>query len=156
MNTQYLDTLLLYYEEEIMGEAYFYGLIEHFHQPHEQKKIKLLAEIERFAANSVRPLIDKYQLHPRPDKALKIIGEEGARRHAPYEWGAFIKDIVTRYPGYLDEFAALEHMAPDEDLPPLKILTEHEVAVIEFAHRDIDGRSDCMVPLEEYLSLRMT
>ena len=28
----YLKTLLSYYEEEIEGEAYFYGLVDHFEE----------------------------------------------------------------------------------------------------------------------------
>ena len=50
MPPAYLDTLLRYYEEEISGEAYFYGLAS-FYQ--EIEKVNLLAEIERKAAATV-------------------------------------------------------------------------------------------------------
>lgn len=45
----YLRTLLLYYEEEIIGEAYFHGLARHFD---EREKIVLLARVERRAATA--------------------------------------------------------------------------------------------------------
>ena len=32
---KYLRTLLSYYEEEIEGEAYFYGLVDHFEEQDE-------------------------------------------------------------------------------------------------------------------------
>ena len=38
----YLKTLLSYYEEEIEGEAYFYGLVDHFK---EEGKLTVLARV---------------------------------------------------------------------------------------------------------------
>jgi dimethylamine/trimethylamine dehydrogenase len=60
--------------------------------------------------------------------------------------------IVKRYPGYLDEFHALEQMAPAADLPALRILTEHEVAVIDFAKMEIAGDPSSTTPLLQYLA----
>jgi dimethylamine/trimethylamine dehydrogenase len=59
--------------------------------------------------------------------------------------------IVQRYPGYLDEFLALQAMAPREDLLALKILTDHEVAAIDFARREIAGDPDSLDSLNQYL-----
>ena len=56
---KYLKTLLSYYEEEIEGEAYFYGLADHFK---EQGKLTVLARVERRAAESVVPLLENYKL----------------------------------------------------------------------------------------------
>ena len=47
---EYLDTLLKYFEDEISGESYFYGLAEHFA---EREKTILLARVERRAAAAV-------------------------------------------------------------------------------------------------------
>ena len=60
--------------------------------------------------------------------------------------------MVERYPGYLDEFKDLEAMAPAEDLPALQKLTEHEVIVIEFAQRELQGCADSTLPLLKYLA----
>ena len=64
---EYLDTLLKYFEDEISGEAYFYGLAEHFA---EREKTILLARVERRAAETVRPLLDKYGLRPRDESVI--------------------------------------------------------------------------------------
>ena len=69
---KYLKTLLSYYEEEIEGEAYFYGLVDHFE---EQDKLTVLARVERRAAESVLPLLEKYELIPRQESELKARGE---------------------------------------------------------------------------------
>ncbi len=148
----YLDTLRLYYEEEIMGEAYFYGLAEHFNGPGEREKLILLAEVERHAAETIRPLLQKHNLLPRTDKELKPFGQKWVDQHGQWSWNELMTDIVVRYPDYLDDFAALENMAPKEELPPLKILTEHEVVAIEFANREVAGDADSTEPLRRYLA----
>ena len=145
---KYLETLLTYYEEEIMGEAYFYGLSEHFD---EKDKLVLLARVERRAADAVVPLIKKYGLSPRSDDELKQIGERNIEKHKALDWHQMVSYMINRYPAYLDEFAYLESMAPEEDLNALNMLTNHEVAAIDFANMELNGDQDSIVPLQRYL-----
>ena len=145
---KYLKTLLSYYEEEIEGEAYFYGLIDHFE---EQEKLTVLARVERRAATSVVPLLEKYDLIPRDTSELKTRGESYVGRYASFDWFEFMTYIVQRYPDYLEDFTALKRMAPKEDLYALNILTDHEVAAIEFAKRELAGDPDSLAPLYDYL-----
>ena len=145
---KYLKTLLSYYEEEIEGEAYFYGLVDHFE---EQEKLTVLARVERRAATSVVPLLEKYDLIPRDASELKTRGESYVGRHASFDWFEFMTYIVKRYPDYLEDFTALKRMAPEEDLYALNILTNHEVAAIEFAKRELAGDPDSLAPLYDYL-----
>lgn len=147
----YLKTLLLYYEEEIMGEAYFHGLAEHFDASAEREKLALLAAVERRAADVVRPLVDKHGLVPRDASVLKALGEASIDRHRHFGWRELMRYITTRFPAYLDEFDALEKMAPNDDLPVLKQLTHHEVVTIDFAHKEIAGDPDSVAPLRHYL-----
>ncbi|MCP4472261.1 MAG: NADH:flavin oxidoreductase [Gammaproteobacteria bacterium] len=144
----YLDTLLRYYEEEIDGEAYFYGLAEHFS---ERDKTILLARAERVAAQAVEPLLEKYGLKARDEEDLTDEGRSYVEQHQDYAWHEFMTYIVERYPGYLDDFKALERMAPPEDSPALERLTEHEVVVIEFAQKELAGEADSTAPLLRYL-----
>ena len=147
-STRYLDTLLRYYEEEISGEAYFYGLAEHFD---ERDKMILLAKTERIAAQAVEPLLEKYALVPRDETKLKELGLSYVELHQSLSWREFMTYVVERYPGYLDDFTELEQMAPAEDLPALNILTEHEVAVIDFAEKELRDDPDSLAPLNRYL-----
>ncbi|MGI9404945.1 MAG: hypothetical protein ACR2O4_01125 [Hyphomicrobiaceae bacterium] len=150
--TSYLDTLLLYYEEEIMGEAYFYGLSNHFDGPGEKEKLNLLAEVERHAAKAVKPLLEKHGLVSRTEAELQSIGKRDVEQHAGWDWNALITDMSVRYPDYLVEFDSLEKMAPDDDLAPLQFLTEHEVVAIEFANKELAGDADSAEPLRRYLA----
>ena len=145
----YLKTLLSYYEEEVSGEAYLYALAEHFD---ESDKTVLLAKIERRAAESIRPLLDKYGLEPRDESVLNREGQGYLESHNSYTWTEFMAHIVKRYPGYLDEFHALEQMAPVADLPALGILTDHEVAVINFAKMEVASDPNSTAPLLQYLA----
>ncbi len=150
-NTVYLKTLLKYYEDEVMGVAYFYGLAEHIGGAAEREKLGLLAEVERQAAAAVRPLLDKYGLVPRDESVLMALGETHVERHQHYSWTEFVAYMAARFPAYIDDFEGLERLAPDDDLPALKVLTHHEVVAIEFAHKEIAGDSDSLAPLREYI-----
>ena len=80
----YLDTLLLYYEEEIEGEAYFQTLADMVGNPDHHNKLQLLAKVEHHAANVTLPLIRKYALTPRSDATLFQSGQDQARACAQY------------------------------------------------------------------------
>ena len=107
--------------------------------------------VERRAAESVVPLLEKYELVPRDESELKTRGEGYVGRHASLDWFEFMTYIVNRYPGYLEDFTTLERMAPEEDLYALKNMTVHEVAAIEFAKRELAGDPDSLAPLYDYL-----
>jgi dimethylamine/trimethylamine dehydrogenase len=59
--------------------------------------------------------------------------------------------MAGRYPAYLDEFEALERLAPEDDMPALKLLTHHEVVAIDFADKEIAGDPDSLASIREYL-----
>lgn len=151
IDPEYLRLLLLYFEEEIMGEAYFLALAEANGTPDQRAKLVLLARVERHAADMVVPLLRVHGLRPRADAELRSLGEVGAARDRNLGWTAFIDDMATRYPRFIDEFVALERLAPGEDLPALKRLTHHEVVTIEFAERERSGDPDSTLPLRAYL-----
>jgi len=150
-NAVYLETLLDYYEEEVMGEAYFYGLADHIGGAVEREKLALLAEVERRAADVVRPLLEKHGLVPRDESVLKALGEADVERHRHYSWMGLMTYMAGRYPAYLDEFEALERLAPEDDVPALKLLTHHEVVAIDFADKEIVGDPDSLASIREYL-----
>ena len=147
----YRKTLLDYYEEEIMGEAYFDALTEYFDGKGERDKLHLLTRVERCAAEAVRPLLSKHDLMPREEPVLESLGEADEAAHQDYDWHVLMAYMVARYPGYVDDFETLERLAPEADLPALKQLTQHEFAVIEFASREVSGASNSTEPLHQYL-----
>ncbi len=146
---KYLDTLLLYYEEEIMGEAYFRAVAHQYSEPDRTYKMELMAQVERHAANAVLPLLKKYGLEPRSDTELHSIGLEDLA-DAPSDWDTLIAGMQKSFPGYMPEFRALEQMAPEPDRMRLSFLTQHEVAAIAFL--DLEAQKlESAGPMLDYL-----
>ena len=113
--------------------------------------LETLLEYYEVAAQAIEPLLEKYALIPKDEAELRNLGQSYIEIHQSYSWSQFMTHVVERYPGYLDDFTALEQMAPPEDLPALNILTEHEVAVIDFAEKELRGDPDSLVALHRYL-----
>lgn len=152
---KYLDTLLLYYEEEVEGEAYFQALAKVAKKPDRRDKLNLLANVEHHAASVTLPLIRKYGLTPRSDAILFQSGQDQARK-AEKLWDDLLAEMVRTFPAYIDDFLHLEAMAPHEDLPRLKLLTAHETAAIEFLDLEVSGARESVAPLNAYLEKGIT
>lgn len=148
----YLDILLLYYEEEIEGEAFFNGLAESAEHLSHREKLRLMAEVESHAANVTLPLIRKHGLPPRIDVELFSSGREMARKAAK-PWDELLAEFARVFPGYVDDFLRLEAIAPPEDLPRLQLLTAHEVAAVAFLDLEISGEKNNVDPMEDYLRM---
>jgi len=95
--------------------------------------------------------LHKHGLTARGEPVLKSLGEADVAAHRDYGWHDYMAYIVARFPGYIDDFEALERLAPQADLPALKLLTRHEADTIEFAVRELAGETDSTAPLHRYL-----
>ncbi|MEQ9260905.1 MAG: FAD-dependent oxidoreductase [Roseovarius sp.] len=146
----YLETLLLYYEEEIEGEAYFAGIAERLQEPRHKQVFTLLADVETYTAGAMRPLLEKYGLTPRSVEELHGNGRRQAA-NSPSEWGTLIAQMQKTFPGYIDDFERLEAMAPKEDLPALKVATAHELVAVEFINREAANDPESTEPLQRFL-----
>ena len=147
---KYLDALQLYYEEQIEGEAYFYGLAERLQDPDKKQKMCLMAQVETYAAASILPLLEKYGLTPRDRDELFASGKTQAEK-STVDWSGLIDGMRKIFPSYIDDFQGLEEMAPAQDLPLLKILTTHEVAAIKFLELEAKKDPASTDPLHHYL-----
>lgn len=146
----YLKLLLLHYEEEVEGEACFSELAARFADADQWSKLDLLAQVEAHAAKAVEPLIEKYGLIPRSAEDLARVGKSGARI-ADADWERLLVEMSDAYPGYVDDFKRLEQMGPPEDRPRLSVLTEHEVAAVEFLALESTAPAESTVPLRAHL-----
>ncbi len=147
----YLETLLLYYEEEVEGEAYFNELAARFDAPDAKEKLTLLADVERHAADGVAPLLAQYDLTPRSTDELSEMGRKDAQR-TRIDWQDLLAGMNKAYPGYLTSFHKLEAMAPEADRPCLSFLTEHEVAALKFLELEAQDPGGSAAPLRAYLA----
>ena len=147
----YLETLLRYYEEEVGGIAYFEALAALCEEPEQKAKMTLLAEVEAHTASIVAPLLQRYGLTPRTAEILRAEGMADARK-GPQDWDGMIGHMRQVFPGYIADFERLERMAPPQDLPVLRRMTEHEVIAIAFLELEARGDADAAAPLWRFLS----
>ncbi|MEM6622754.1 MAG: FAD-dependent oxidoreductase [Pseudomonadota bacterium] len=148
---RYRETLTLYYEEEIIGEACFDTLAARMTHADHAQKMRLMADVERRAAAHTRPLLDRHGLTPRDTGDLLAMGRAQAEDETA-DYPDLIAKMRDTFPGYVLDFLRLEAMAPTADRAALALLTEHETAAIDFLEREAAGRSDSTDPLIRYIN----
>ena len=147
----YRKTLLDYYEEEIAGIAFFEALAGICTDPVHKAKLRLLAMVEQHTVDIVAPLIRRHGLVPRAGQTLVAEGKADAAR-GPQDWDGMIASMRKSFPGYIADFERLERMAPAQDVPILKRMTEHEVIAIAFLELEAQGDTDAVAPLNRFLA----
>jgi dimethylamine/trimethylamine dehydrogenase len=136
--------LLVAYEEEVVGEGYFGGLaLQHPPGPIAEALL-LLRDLEVVTAAAILPLIRRHGLTPRPRATLLAEGLQEARRTSDRPWAELLAEMAQDYDAYMDEFAALERLAPAADHHLTRCLSDHEAAIIAFAKAELAGDADPM------------
>ena len=148
----YLDALLQAYEAEVAGEAYFMALTGVFSEPIHHEKLMLLAAVERRTGNTLRPLIERHRLEPLDNVALASRGKAWAKERGFRRWNDLIGNMTARYPGFVEKFKALADRGPVEDKGALKILVEHEVALLKFAEHEAAGVANSLELVRAFLA----
>ena len=149
---EYLDKLRLYFEEEVEGEAYFIEAARAYDDPIIREKLELLAAVERHAAASIAPLLEKHGIRlQRRVAKLQALGRADARR-MPANWNFFLARMHRTYPGFVARFQELEVLGPEDDRQRLNFLTQHEMAAMELLRLEAVDPAGSAEPLKEYLA----
>ncbi len=148
----YFDALLQAYEAEVAGETYFKTLTGVFSEPDHHEKLMLLADVEQRTWITLRPLIKRHRLEPLDSAALAARGKTWVNERAFRRWTDLMENMTTRYPGFIEKFKALEAAGPDEDKCALKILVQHEVALLAFAEHEVAGDANSLALVRVFLT----
>jgi hypothetical protein len=148
----YFDALLQAYEAEVAGETYFKTLTGVFSEPDQHEKLMLLADVEQRTWITLRPLIKRHRLEPLDSAVLAARGKTWVIERAFQRWKDLMDNMTTRYPGFIEEFKALEAVGPDEDKCALKVLVRHEVALLAFAEREVAGDASSLALVRAFLA----
>jgi len=135
-----------------MGEIYFYGMSKYFDQVEVREKLTLLAKVEQHTSNALQPLIRRYGLTPRPGPEMEAKANIWMEERRHLGWCGLMQQMADEYPAFVDMFKELEKQAPEEDSPALKLLTDHEIVLIEFANREIAGDPDSLQPVHRFIN----
>ena len=149
--SDYEAALVVSYEEEISGEAYFARLAE-FYSGRQSRALLLLAQIEKCTALAIRPLLDRHRLVAADPAKLRAIGRAEAETHIGDTWQTLVAGMVSKFPDFVEEFEQIERLAPVKDRELIGILKEHELAAIEFARTEAAGAPNSLTPLEAFLA----
>ena len=148
----YFEALLEAYEGEIAGEVYFKTLSGIFTEPTYAKKLLRLAAVEQRTSMALQPLINRHRIEPSCHAELVALGNSWVTERAFRHWRDLINNMTSHYPGYIEKFKALEAASPIDDKPALKILVEHEIALLDFAEREKAGDPNSRARLQSFLA----
>jgi hypothetical protein len=84
--------------------------------------------------------------------ALRLDGRREADALRGESWESLIAGMRSSLPVFIEECAAVELLAPREDLRVVRLVTGHEVALLDFAEREAAGDPGSLEPLERFLS----
>jgi hypothetical protein len=148
----YFEALLKAYEGEIAGEVYFKTLSGMFTEPTYSQNLLLLAAVEQRTSLALQPLINRHRIEPSYRAELVAVGNSWVTERAFRHWQDLINNMTTHYPGYIEKFKALEAAGPIEDKPALKILVEHEIALLDFAECEKAGDTNSLARVQSFLA----
>jgi len=138
------------YEEEFSGEAFFDAL-GHRLGGRAAEVLALFVEIERATQRAVEPLAQRHGLPDTPREDLFAEGRAEAEALNGVTWDGFLHRVVAEYPVFIEEFESVLEMGDAADAPTLQVLVDHEVAMLEFARRELAGSPDALTPLHAFL-----
>ncbi len=148
----YHDRLLSAYEGEVIGYTFFSELAKVAETADSKRKLHFLAGLETRTQAILAPLIARYDLTPRSKVELAAEGARDAGRYAGLSWQALNARFALEFTAYVDNFLATEALAPVEDLPVCKLVTLHEVALIEFSKEEMSDTEFGMGHLQGYIA----
>lgn len=149
---QFARYLVSAYEGEVGGHAYFNRLAACYEDSGQSQKLECLARLEKRTAEWLRPVLTRYGFKACPDEESSALGIEAANTDSTKTWCELITHFRDDYAPYIAEFEALEAAGADADRLALCALTQHEVAIVEFAKRELAAVQPSQQPVESLLA----
>ena len=135
----YRNGILLAWQGEQWGKAFFERLAEATDDPAHRAKWKVLAELEEATGNRLAPLLGD-DADPGSVEDLRPV-EAAVAAYSRLDWSDALEQMMTILDPAIERFRELLAMAPDEDRETVQILFDHEVALKRFAERELAGDS---------------
>jgi hypothetical protein len=138
------------YTGEVVGEAVFGGIAMMLTDPDRQPVLEVLRLLEAQTEHAMRPLAERCGVtHDQVVQARRdgwnyalLASDDDGR------WAQVIDGLVQSCPGIVARFERLCELAPATDAAVAEALVAHEVALFEFAQREV---SRARAPLEPVL-----
>ena len=151
MQNDYHQQLIASYEDEIGGIAYFQALTEFFTQTDQIEQLNTLVKLETQTSNALFTLIQKYNLTTKSKEHINQKAIIEAKQSQGKNWQELMTLFAHDFPPYVEQFQETLDLAPTEDKPILQQTVDHEIVLIEFANKELQGDSTALATIEAHL-----
>jgi hypothetical protein len=127
------------YQGEVLGEAYFAGMVERVTDPAVREKIEMLRCLERSTKELLEPVIRRLGVPAEPDEAML---NAAGNVTDDVEYLPMLKAFVAAAAEYLGRYTRLRSLVEPPDAPIVDQLIAHELAFELFARRELAGEND--------------
>ena len=135
----YRSGILLAWQGEQWGRAFFEGLAQATDAPAHRAKWNVLAELEEATGNRLARLLGD-DADPASVEDLRPV-TAAVTTYSRLDWQDALERMMTILDPAIERFRELLAMAPDEDRETVQILFDHEVALKRFAECELAGDS---------------
>lgn len=134
---EYRDGILSAWRGEQWGREFFEMLAAATDDADRRAKWEVLAELERATGGVLLPLVADADDGPRAEKRADLDAAAAAYGALPY--ADALQRMMTLVEPAIERFRRLLDLAPEEHREAVQILFDHEVAIQEFAKRELAG-----------------
>ena len=132
----YRDGILSAWQGEQWGRQFFELLAAATDDADHRAKWEVLAELERATGDTLAPLVDA-DADASQDKRADL--HAAATAYAAMPHADALQQMMTLVEPAIERFRELLDMAPEEHREVVQILFDHEVAIQQFANRELAG-----------------
>ena len=133
---EYRDGILSAWQGEQWGREFFELLAAGTEDADRRAKWEVLGELERATGDTLAPLVADdadASAEKRPDL------DAAAAAYGALPYADALQQMMTLVEPAIERFRGLLEIAPEEDREAVQILFDHEVAIQQFAQRELAG-----------------
>lgn len=139
-STEFRDGILSAWQGEQWGKAFFDRLAAATDDPGRRARWQVLAELEAATGDRLAPLVP-------PGAGSGVAGElprvdAAASAYAELPYPDALRQMMTIVDPAIDRFRKLLALAPDAHRETAEILLDHEIAIKQFAERELAGDAE--------------
>ncbi len=135
---EYRDGILSAWQGEQWGRRFFELLAAATDDAEQRTKWEVLGELERTTGDTLAPLVADDAASSAERRADV---DAAAESYGALPYAEALQRMTTLVEPAIERFRALLDMAPEEHREAVQILFDHEVAIRQFAQRELAGDS---------------
>ncbi len=147
----YLEGIRSAWLGEQFGEVFFNALAARTDDPLLQARWQTLARLEQVTGAKMAAVLERHGEQAATDEAIEISDEVLAQYTSASHADSMrrMKDVVEQAIARFDQLLAV---APEEDVPEVRFLVQHEQALLTFAERELaDDGGQALAEVERLL-----